>query len=144
MAMNKQKFNVSSFVEKKESILDDVAKQAAIETSQEQSVLTSVENSDASVTPTMTDLGNDLGTIAVKRTPGRPKRTDGVENRTKHFNFVMKPSVFEKLNILARWDNVSVSDCVNGLVEDFVNSRSIVLEQIEATKRKLNRMEFSK
>ena len=144
MAMNKQKFNVSSFVEKKESILDNVDKQAAIETSQEQSVLTSDENDDASITSTMIASDDDAGIIAVKRTPGRPKRTDGIENRTKHFNFVMKPSVFEKLNILARWDNISVSDCVNGLVEDYVNSRAVVLEQIEETKRKLRGIEFSK
>ena len=142
MAIKKQKFNVSSFVGEK--AMDDTVKQDAIEISQEPSMLTSVEDGNAGVTPTMTASDDDAGIIAEKRTPGRPKRTDGIENRTKHFNFVMKQSVFEKLNILARWDNISVSDCVNGLVEDFVNSRAVVLEQIEETKRKLRGIEFSK
>ena len=60
-----------------------------------------------------------------KRSRGRPKRSDE-ENRSKHFNLIMKPSTMSELNKIATkrqlQDGIktSVTGLINQILEEFI------------------------
>ena len=60
-----------------------------------------------------------------KRSRGRPKRSDE-ENRSKHFNLIMKPSTMSELNKIAAkrqlQDGIktSVTGLINQILEEFI------------------------
>ena len=54
---------------------------------------------------------------------GRPKRSDGIENRNNRFNLQLQPSMRKKLNILAEYDNCSATDIISRILEQYINTR---------------------
>ena len=60
---------------------------------------------------------------APKRNAGRPKRSDGIENRNNRFNLQLQPSMRKKLNILAEYDNCSATDIISRILEQYINTR---------------------
>ena len=58
-----------------------------------------------------------------KRNAGRPKRSDGIENRNNRFNLQLQPSIRKKLDILAEYDNCSATDIISRILEQYINTR---------------------
>ena len=60
---------------------------------------------------------------APKRNAGRPKRSDGIENRNNRFNLQLQPSLRKNLDILAEYDNCSATDIISRILEQYINRR---------------------
>ena len=89
------------------------------------------QNAEAVNTDNNAPEANDMATHkaqsitmnAPKRTVGRPKRSDGIENRNNRFNLQLQPSLRKNLDILAEYDNCSATDIIVRVLEQYINTR---------------------
>ena len=73
---------------------------------------TSNENTKATPLPVNIDA-------LAKKSAGRPRTT----GRTEKFTLYMTADVMENLNIVAGYDNITLTDLLNNIVENYINTR---------------------
>lgn len=67
---------------------------------------------------------------------GRKPTQDRSQIRTKRISVMLKPAVYDGLNVLARTSGTSTSDLVSTLVEAVVSKNAAVIEEFTAAQTK--------
>ena len=76
-----------------------------------------------------TEGANNMGTEqTTRRKAGRPKRTDGLENRSQKFSLYLPPSLYTSLDELSRFQGRSITDIIVVLAEAYVKDNGAELE----------------
>lgn len=73
-----------------------------------------ISNENTEATP----LPVNIDTLA-KKSAGRPRTT----GRTEKFTLYMTADIMENLNIVAGYDNITLTDLLNNIVENYINTR---------------------
>ena len=75
--------------------------------------------------------------VPVVRGRGRPKRTDGIENRSERFALQLQPVLRRQLKLLAEYDECSETDIITMLLENYINMRIEDINYIVHVKEEL-------
>ncbi|MBR1730855.1 MAG: hypothetical protein IJ725_00255 [Ruminococcus sp.] len=60
-------------------------------------------------------------TREVRRSTGRPKRTDGKENRSHKWSIYFTPTMFNELNELSRFNGYSITELITRIAQEYID-----------------------
>ena len=75
------------------------------------------------------------------RRPGRPKRTDGQENRSQKFSLYLPPSLYTSLDELSRFQGRSITDIIVVLAEGYVKDHEAELEIFRRARQEASKLQ---
>ena len=84
--------------------------------------------------------GNMNTEQTTRRKAGRPKRTDGQENRSQKFSLYLPPSLYTALDELSRFQGRSVTDILVVLAEAYVKEHAAELEIFRRARQEASKL----
>lgn len=89
---------------------------------------------------TTTAVNETVEAQKVKKSTGRPKRTDGKENRSHKFSIYLTPTVFTALDELSRFNGYSITELLTRLAQEYISTHQHELDLFrEAREKALNK-----
>ena len=76
----------------------------------------------------------------IRRKAGRPKRTDGQENRSQKFSLYPPPSLYTSLDELSRFQGRSITDIIVVLAEGYVKDHEAELEIFRRARQEASKL----
>ncbi len=89
---------------------------------------------------TTTAVNETVEAQEVKKSAGRPKRTDGKENKSHKFSIYLTPTVFTALDELSRFNGYSITELLTRLAQEYISTHQHELDLFrEAREKALNK-----